>query len=569
MIIMRKYNFLFIFVFFGFASIVCAQAPMGYYKGIDGRAGSELKTALRNTIAEHRVFKYDDLWDTYEVTDVVPGTKDQALEYYSNEVVYYTSRGTQLNREHTVPQSWWGKGDACAAYTDLFNVLPANASANGAKSNYPLGVVDLKARFDNGVIKVGTSTNNGGAAYVFEPADCYKGDFARIYFYVATCYSSAPWGDGAFSMMNGEPTLKDWTVSTLLEWNRKDPVDETEMKRNEACYYLQRNRNPFVDYPQLAEYIWGNRIGDMFELKDEKINVPEREYSFVFKATRPTFSVQYGKSADKAQPVVKGTEVKVVSGNSVGTIYARQNDGQWKHYVSDSLNSVFYPYLLFKVNGDTKIEAYTAKEGRANSDTLVAYYCVADNSSYLLYEDFAEASIGNNDATSGPSSSQWGNANFPDNVNAYSAGGAVKLGTGSNAGQIVTRELDYAGGDIRVEFDVKGWTKVEGGIKVSVSDVQATSLTYQSTISDSFQTLVAEFKNVPAKPVVTIATTTKRAFIDNVKIKGVSPVTDGVHTPYYNNRGEKMYYSVTGCRICGIPTKAGIYIVNGKKVVIK
>lgn len=548
---------------------VNAQAPQRYYSAIDGRSGLELKTALTNVIAKHRVFGYSDLWDTYEVTDVVPGTKDQILEYYSDKVMYYTSRATQINREHTVPQSWWGGGPLSDAYTDLFNVLPAESTANNQKSNYPMGVVTGQPKFDNGVTKIGPSNNSGGASYVFEPADQYKGDFARIYFYVATCYSSAPWKNDAYSMSSEDFTLKDWTVSTLLQWNEADPVDEREMKRNEACYFLQGNRNPFVDYPQLAQFIWGNKKGELFELSDEAINVPSQPYTFVFKAARPSFSVQYGNSVDAPQAVSEGTEVNVVAGNAISTLYWRVNGGKWYSKSANPDQEYYYPSATVKITADTKIEAYTAKDDRTNSDTLTAYYCITDNAGYLLFDDFATASAGDNATTSGASSAQWKNDNFVDNVNAYSAGGAVKLGTSSKTGSITTRPLNFDGGKLLVEFDVKGWTKVEGSIVVSVSDGNSVTLKYTSTIADDFQTLSAEFKNVPANPTVTIATTSKRAFVDNVKITTESAIPDAIATPYYIYKEKDVWYTVTGCRINGRPTADGIYIVNGKKVIIR
>ncbi len=567
---MRRYNFFFVLISALAVSLgTQAQAPKGYYKSIDGQFGAELKSSLGRAIAEHKVFSYSDLWDTYEVTDVVPGTKDQILEYYSDKVMYYTSRGTQINREHTVPQSWWGKGNICDAYTDLFNVLPAEAAVNGQKSNYPLGEVTGTPKFDNGVTKIGPSNNSGGANNVFEPADEYKGDFARVYFYVATCYAAAPWTAEAYSMMSAAPTIKEWTLPTLLAWNESDPVDEREMKRNEACYYLQGNRNPFVDYPQLAQFIWGDKQNELFELSDEPINNPSQTYTFVFKAGRPSFSVQYGTTPETAQPVMKGTEVTVASGNAIATIHWRVNDGKWYELAADTANNFYSPSHKVVVNGDTKIEAFTEKEDRANSDTLVAYYCVADNSDYLLYDDFATASSGNNTSTSGASSSLWTNVNFVDNENAYSAGGAVKLGTGSKAGHITSRELDFEGGRLKVELDVKGWSKIEGKIAVTLSDGQSQQLAYTATISDDFETLVAGFENVPSRPTVTIATTQKRAFVDNVKVTAVSAVPDDISTPYYIYKGGEVWYSVTGCRMSGRPDKAGIYIVNGKKVVVE
>lgn len=566
---MRKYNFFFFILSLFVLQSALAQAPQNYYSAIDGCFGAELKANLTKAIQNHRVFSYSDLWDTYEVTDVVPGTKDQILEYYSDKVMYYTSRGTLINREHTVPQSWWGGGDASDAFTDLFNVLPGEAKANNNKSNYPLGIVTGSPKFDNGVTKIGPSNNNGGASYVFEPADEYKGDFARIYFYVAVCYASAPWTTEAYSMMKNEPTIKEWTIPTLLAWNEQDPVDEREMKRNEACYYLQHNRNPFVDYPQLAQFIWGNRQNELFELSDETINVPSQSYTFVFKAGRPTFSVQYGKSADNPQEVMEGQEVKVTSGNAVATLHWCVNDGKWQSLKADSLHGYFSPTATVNITGDTKIAAYTEKAGRANSDTLVAYYAVADNSDYLLYDDFASASLGNNESTSGPSSSQWTNENFPENENAYSAGGAIKLGTGSKSGYVTTRPLDYAGGNLHIELDVKGWTKVEGKLTIGISAGNSQNITYKATISDAFETVTADFTDVPANPTVTIATTQKRAFIDNVKITGENTLPDMITDARSSVSNDNIYYNMTGCRIIGRPTTSGIYIVNGKKVVVK
>jgi len=51
-----------------------------------------------------------------------------------------------------------------------------------------------------------------------------------------------------------------------LKWSRQDPVSTKETTRNDAVYGVQHNRNPFVDHPELAEYIWGTRKGDLWSL---------------------------------------------------------------------------------------------------------------------------------------------------------------------------------------------------------------------------------------------------------------------------------------------------------------
>ena len=51
-------------------------------------------------------------------------------------------------------------------------------------------------------------------------------------------------------------------LATLLQWHRNDPPDDFEMNRNNEVFRWQKNRNPFIDHPQLAEYFWGDKNGE-------------------------------------------------------------------------------------------------------------------------------------------------------------------------------------------------------------------------------------------------------------------------------------------------------------------
>jgi hypothetical protein len=53
-----------------------------------------------------------------------------------------------------------------------------------------------------------------------------------------------------------------WLRDLLLEWHRLDPVSHKELDRAVEVNKIQGNRNPFIDYPELAEYIWGNKQGE-------------------------------------------------------------------------------------------------------------------------------------------------------------------------------------------------------------------------------------------------------------------------------------------------------------------
>ncbi len=245
-----------------------ADIPDGYYTRLNGKTGAELKQAVHEIINPHTtISSYSDLPKYFQQTDVYPES-DRWWDMYSN-VVRHIPSFSGLNREHAFPKSWWGGNQSTPAYIDLNHLYPSDGPANQAKSNYPLGEVSDKVKFDNNVSRVGypVSGQGGGAQYVFEPDDEYKGDFARTYFYMATCYSNLTWASKYLWMVqqNDYPTLTNWAIDLLLKWAREDGVSQKELERNDIVYGYQNNRNPFIDFPDLAEYIRGNKIGESFE----------------------------------------------------------------------------------------------------------------------------------------------------------------------------------------------------------------------------------------------------------------------------------------------------------------
>lgn len=263
------------------SAAMLADAPAGYYSSLDGKSGESLKNQLHDIIAPHTQLTYSSLWNYFPQTDAYPEQVNGKLivwDMYSdnwNTLKYFYYGGTRgLNREHSVPKSWWGNSGSSnsdiekfLAGTDLMHLFPSDGPANSAKSNYPLGVVDVST-FSNDVSTVGypVTGQGGGSSRVFEPDDEYKGDFARVYFYMATCYQDYTWKytymfiDKSSSYLS----LKPWAYNMLLEWAREDPVSQKEIDRNDAVYRIQGNRNPFVDDPMLMEYIWGNRQGQTY-----------------------------------------------------------------------------------------------------------------------------------------------------------------------------------------------------------------------------------------------------------------------------------------------------------------
>ena len=187
-----------------------------------------------------------------------------------------TTCGTGWNKEHTVPQSWFGK--ASPMVSDAHHVFPTDIRMNSCRSNYPYGENNASKYCSSyGYGHLGTSTFSGYTGQVFDPGskedcggNCYRGDLARVYFYMATRYRTTNFTNGtggtSFTYTNGVADLTDYMKNLMLKWHREDPVSEKELIRNNAIYAHQKNRNPFVDYPCLAEYIWGDKKGEAVSL---------------------------------------------------------------------------------------------------------------------------------------------------------------------------------------------------------------------------------------------------------------------------------------------------------------
>lgn len=251
-----------------------ADIPSGYYDSLEGLSGVELKKAVKAAARSHTAIDYGtETWKVFIESDTrYVGGQRTWWDMYSNNNVAATSYAEHdgLNIEHSVANSWWG-GTKNDAYKDLMHLNPSNSDANSRKSNYPLGEIQNET-WNNGVTFIGKpkSGDCGGASYVYEPADEYKGDFARVFFYMFTIYDDISWrtsnGYGYMYDTSSSLLLKPWAYEMLLKWAQNDPVSQKELDRNEVIYKHQRNRNPFIDYPELAQHIWGSKKNTPFHL---------------------------------------------------------------------------------------------------------------------------------------------------------------------------------------------------------------------------------------------------------------------------------------------------------------
>ena len=256
-----------------------------YYASIDGKstnANDDLRKTLCTVISTgYTSIGYSSLQSqmyaaSSNPTDFVNGANKTMEDIYSSKPYKSSDNGssastcgTGWNKEHTVPQSWFGESSPMKS--DAFHVYPTDIRMNSLRSSYPYGENNAaKGCATYGYGSVGTSTFPGYTGTVFDPGEggeygSYKGDLARTYFYMATRYRTTNFTSGSggtsFTYSGGVANLTPYMRDLMLKWHREDPVSEKELKRNNAIYAHQHNRNPFIDYPELVEYIWGTKAG--------------------------------------------------------------------------------------------------------------------------------------------------------------------------------------------------------------------------------------------------------------------------------------------------------------------
>ena len=277
-------------------SVTPAASLPTYYEDINGKSGKSLFDAVQKVTKEgYTSLGYDGLWGAFKTTDKKSNGKvwdmysDCSWTFGSDQCGSYSSECDCYNREHSIPKSWFG-GSTSGPGCDIFHLVPTDGKVNGVRSNYAFGEVSSASYTYDGAKKgsaksitiIGGNTIAGNAGTtiscsgtVFEPRDEYKGDFARGYM-----GSLLKWaGDKSFTTGEGSKIftttfssgsfgLTQYGVALLMKWHRQDPVSQKEIDRNNGIQQTQGNRNPFIDYPYLAEYIWGEKAGETLNLAD-------------------------------------------------------------------------------------------------------------------------------------------------------------------------------------------------------------------------------------------------------------------------------------------------------------
>ena len=242
----------------GISASVCSDAGVPF----NGKSGQALLESVAS--ASRPSGEADMSALTYTVTDRFSGREVSVSAGRLPDGYVWSS---------FVPVEWWTNAPAAFegdVTSDIFNLLPLEADAARARGDLPPGTVTAPV-FSNAFWSAGRGEIYGVLTDIYSPPVELRGELARAYFYMAVVHHADVWTPRAYMMFTSEPFpgLSAYAIPLLMAWHRAAPPSAAEMERNMLAERLQGNRNPFVDYPELAEHVWGDRQGDKFVIAGE------------------------------------------------------------------------------------------------------------------------------------------------------------------------------------------------------------------------------------------------------------------------------------------------------------
>ena len=295
-----------------------------YYGQLQWENGEDLKQKLHDIIRNgYNALTYTaPNWESNIYADASMYDFEYVDVLYNGQNIKNSLTNTKWQREHVFAASLMtGELTADAVKktgraTDFHNLFAGDTSGNTSRGNKNFGIADKTS-----ATYTDRTTDNGKDGYSFdpknfEPGDIDKGRVARAIFYMGTMYKDDEAGykgltvvEEYVSYSSGSPCqFAIGNLSTLLSWSTAYSVDFMEMQHNESVYThvyskdgkAQGNRNPFVDYPTLVDYVYGNKKDQAGDLKFQKpacydLNSDTSEFShYAIESAKREFS--YGET---------------------------------------------------------------------------------------------------------------------------------------------------------------------------------------------------------------------------------------------------------------------------------
>jgi hypothetical protein len=308
-----------------------STAPFGYYNSLEGKSGLALRQAIQDIISNPNVVRVQNYGDAYTVlkdADQNPENSGQVWMVYDEQPIskidYQTDNSIigKWNREHVYCQSRLG----------IPSSFIPNSTSDGINIwRLTTGLNDIEASHDDNhhLRAVGGQENssrnnrNYGVDYNGPSGSLgsWHGDVARSVFYMSLRYNG-------LNVENGNPSSTPaghiGDLATLLTWNTADTSDDYEMNRNNVVYTWQMNRNPFIDYPQLADYIWGTRIGQTWSFALSTNNFDDLKVSIYPNPSQNQITIS-GLNQESTIEIFNLSGMKLKTINFVGTTHLNLN----------------------------------------------------------------------------------------------------------------------------------------------------------------------------------------------------------------------------------------------------
>ncbi len=566
---MRKF-FTPLFILLALACV--AQPSVTYYNAAEGKTDESLKTALYGIISSGYVSKsYDFLYTIYETSDRTASGNVWDMystctwEFGKKKCGNYSIICDCQNREHSIPQSWFGSKSPMVS--DAFHVYPTDGKVNGIRSSYPFGETNALPIGGKALGKLGSSSFPGYSGTVFEPIDEYKGDFARTYFYFATRYENIMTTIGGESFNRTKyPSFPTWAINLFLKWHRNDPVSQKEIDRNEAIYAYQKNRNPFIDYPELAEYIWGTKKGTPWtkDVSTEPHIINPADKSTIdfgnipYQQNFPTIvTIQAANLTGDLSINLSGVTASFFT-LSTNTITKAQAEVGYKLIISCNPQVLGVVTAVLNISGGGIIPAAvnlkatstdsfmaTAATG-VEGDKFTANWTTSANASSYLLNVYSYKVTGTQAETifeegfnSGLPISWVKNEGFVDDLD-----GEIRLASGSQNGIITTPELDLSSNTILYVRAKQYGSDTGAAIEIKIDSEVLTTI----TTGKEYETHTVQIPETSSRSTITFTVLkNKRVYIDNVRIstEGALESLESL-AGYPKNVGNILSYQVTG-----------------------
>ncbi|MCM1138121.1 MAG: endonuclease [Muribaculum sp.] len=256
---MRRAIIILPLIIMGISASVHAVAEVPF----NGKSGLALRNAL------YEIYHATRQWDIAQFDAIVYDTfNGRTLKVTAGVLPGGYCWGSLVQDE------WWDYEPEIQARVkaDFYNHIPIDIEVKTYRKDLTPGKV-TEPVFENEFWKMGRGLIYGTLTDLYSPPLALRGKLARTFFYIAVMYPSSVWTPRGFMMMHtgNYPVFNAYAIGLLMEWHKSYPVTDSEREGNDMGEKLQGNRNPFIDFPDLPDYLWGDRAGDSFVVAGEPV----------------------------------------------------------------------------------------------------------------------------------------------------------------------------------------------------------------------------------------------------------------------------------------------------------